>query len=103
MPSAFNSAMPEPLLETSRRWLRTSLGFLLGLALCLVSLLICMPLGGVLGFSKPWTFAMLYGLVLLAEGVIALRKAESAFAQGILIAVSVAILVDGMVGVLATN
>jgi hypothetical protein len=44
--------MSEPILENKSSKLRAFLGFLLGLILCLVSLMICMPLFGVLGFSK---------------------------------------------------
>jgi hypothetical protein len=89
--------MPESLHEVTRKLL----GFLLGVVLCLVSVMICMPLGGVLGISKPWMFSVLYGFVLLSAGAIALRKPSSPFAQGILIAVSVAFLLNGMFGVLA--
>jgi hypothetical protein len=77
------------------------LGFLLGVVLCLLTLMISMPLGGVLGISKPWMFAVLYGFVLVTAGAIALRKPKSDVAQGILIAVSVVFLLNGMFGVLA--
>jgi hypothetical protein len=84
-----------------RRGLDKLLGFLLGVVLSLVSLMICMPLGGVLRISKPWTFSALYGLVLLAVGAIDVGKPRSEVAQGILIAASVAFLMNEMFGILA--
>jgi hypothetical protein len=48
-------------------------------------------------------FAVLYGLVLLAAGAIAVSESESAVAQGVLIAISVAFLVNGICGVLLAN
>lgn len=95
--------MVQPLPEKNRRVLRTLLGFLLGVLLCLVNLFICGPLGGIIGFNKGRMFAVLYGVVLLGTGTIALRRAESALAQGILIAVSVALLLDGTAGVFLAN
>ncbi len=62
-----------------------------------------MPLAGILGFRREWMFAVLYGLMLLiAEGIV-LRKAESAIAQGILIATSFAFLMDAGLGFVLRN
>lgn len=92
--------MSESSPVKTRRAQYKFLGFLFGVLLCLATLIICMPLGGVLGLSKVWMFAVLYGLVLLSAGGIALRRAESPLAQGVLIALSVAFLLNGMCGFL---
>ena len=88
--------MFETQLENKLRpTIQVLLGFLLGTLLSLVCLFSTLILGGVLGVQRVWIFPALNAAALLASGIATLRRwPTSNYAQGVLIALSVALLLD---------
>ena len=76
------------------------LGFLLGIVASLGCLFFCIFLGMSLAFRQRWLFPALIALGLIAIGLVALRHVrESSYARGMIIALSLALLVDAVGGV----
>ena len=81
--------------------LHVALGFLLGIVIDLALLFLSITLGSALGLRRAWMFPLLKGIGLLGAGMVALRHVrESAYAQGVVIALSLAILLDAICGVM---
>jgi hypothetical protein len=81
--------------SNSRSSLQVALGFLLGVLVCVGCLFFSILLGGALGASRPWMFPVLNAIALFASGVVALRSInKSSYTEGVLIAVSVAFILN---------
>jgi hypothetical protein len=88
-----------PTESNPRSTIQVLLGILLGILVSLGCLFFSVFLGSALGLRREWMFPVLNALALVASGIIALRQwRESSYAQGILIAVSVALLLDAACG-----
>jgi hypothetical protein len=93
------------MLETEpdkppRSTLQVFLGFLLGVVASLGCLFLAIFLGSTLGSSRDWVFPVFNAIALIAVGIVALRQArESSFALGVVIALSLALLLDAACGV----
>ena len=94
--------MPETEPEkTSRSTLQVILGFLLGVVLSLVWLFVIITLGMTMNFRQQWLFPVLNAVGLIVAGIVALRKMrESSYALGVVIALSLAFILDTACGVL---
>ena len=82
--------------ENNRRSIpQVAMGFLLGILVCLGCLFFSILLGSVLGLRQVWMFPLLNGIALVAAGTVALRRvSQSSYPEGVLIAVSVAFLLN---------
>jgi hypothetical protein len=87
------------MLETTeintRSPLQVALGFLLGIPVCVGSLFASIFFVAVFRLPQPWMFPVLNAILLIASGTVALRKIHrSSYPEGVLIAVSVAFLLN---------
>lgn len=94
--------MSENELPTPRRsGIQVFLGFLLGMAASLATLIASIFFGVTMQWRQPWLFPALNAAVLIALGIAALRHArESSYAMGMVIALSIALLLDGACAVM---
>ncbi|MGA2103001.1 MAG: hypothetical protein ABSG34_17970 [Candidatus Sulfotelmatobacter sp.] len=82
--------------KPSRSTIQVFLGFLLGVLGSLVFLFFAIPLGGIFGSGHTWLFPVFNAIGLIVAIVIALREVrESSYALGFVIALSLALLLDG--------
>jgi|HubBroStandDraft_5_1064220.scaffolds.fasta_scaffold54450_2 hypothetical protein len=87
--------MVETRESNSRSRLQVALGLLLGVLVCVGCLIFSILLGAALGLSHPWTFPALNAITLVASGMVALRNInKSSYSEGVLIAVSVAFILN---------
>jgi len=78
--------------------LQVALGFFLGILLCIGCSFLSVLAGAALGLSHAWMFSLLNAIALVASGMVALRKAnQSSYPEGVLIAVSVAFVLNVIV------
>jgi hypothetical protein len=78
-----------------RSTLQVALGFSLGVLVCLGCLFFSILLGAALGLRHAWMFPLLNAIALVVAGVVALRNIhKSSYPEGVLIAVSVAFLLN---------
>ena len=97
-------SIPTSMFETQqnnpRSTLQVFLGFLLGVVIDLAGLFLSVMLGSALALHQTWLFAVLNAIALLAAGIVALRYVrESSYAQGVVIALSLGLLLDAACGV----
>ena len=90
------------MLETAesspRSILQVTLGSLLGILVCVGCLVLSTLLGAALGLRDSWMFPGLNAIALVASGLVALRKVNnSSYPEGVLIAVSVAFILNALV------
>jgi len=82
------------------RTLQVFLGFLLGVVIDLVCFFLSVMMGSALAFRGAWLYSALNAVGLIASGIIALRHfRESSYAQGVVIALSLGLLLDAACGV----
>jgi hypothetical protein len=80
--------------------LQIFLGFLLGVVIDLGCFILSIMLGFTLALRQTWLFSAINAFGLMAAGIIALRHVrESSYAQGVVIALSLALLLAAACGV----
>jgi hypothetical protein len=90
--------MSETREISPRSTLQVALGFLLGILACLGCFFVSILLGAALGLRDPWMFLLLNAIELVAVGVVILRRVHgSSYPEGVLIAVSLAFLLNVVV------
>jgi len=90
------------MLETPesspRSTLQVALGLLLGILVCVGCWFFSILLGAALGVRHSWMFPVINAIALVASGVVALRNVnKSSYPEGVLIAVSVALILNVLV------
>jgi hypothetical protein len=86
--------------NNSRPTMQVVLGFLLGVLIALGCLFFSIFLGTALAWRERWLFPVFTGIGLGVAGIVAFRRMkESGYAFGIVIALSIAVLVDAACGV----
>jgi hypothetical protein len=86
--------------NNSRSTLQVFLGFLLGVVIDLVCFFLSVMIGSALALRGAWIYSALNAVGLIAAGIIALRHfRESSYAQGVVIALSLGLLLDAACGV----
>ena len=82
--------------ESDRRsTIQVALGFLLGILVCVGCVFFSILVGAVLGLRYAWLFPLFNAIALVASGTVALRMVHrSSYPEGVLIAVSVAFLIN---------
>jgi hypothetical protein len=81
--------------QTSRSTIQVFLGFLLGVVACLGCLFLAIFFGSTLGPHSMWIYPVFNAFALIAVGIVALRHArQSSYAMGVVIALSLALLLD---------
>jgi hypothetical protein len=89
-----------PPENNPRSTIQVVLGFLLGVLLALGCLFFAIFLGTALALRQAWLFPVLTGVGLIGAGSVALRQMrESSYALGVVIALSLALLLDAACGV----
>jgi hypothetical protein len=84
----------------ARSNIQVLLGFLFGVVASLASLFFAIILAATLGMSHRGTYALLEAIALTVLGMVALRNArQSSYAVGLLVAVSLSLLLDGLAAV----
>ena len=92
--------MDETSENNRRSTIQVILGFLLGIVIALGSLFFTIFLGSALHLRQQWLFPALTALGIIAVGIVALRQMrESSYALGVVIALSLALLLDAACGV----
>jgi len=82
--------------NTPRPGLQVLLGLLLGMGISLGCLAAAIFVGMALKVGGDWVFELLIAIALIGAGLIALRQVrESSVALGVMIALSIALLLDG--------
>jgi hypothetical protein len=77
-----------------RSTLQVALGFFLGVLVC-IGWFLSVLAGAALGLGQAWMFSLLNAIALVASGAVALRKSnQSSYPEGVLIAVSVAFVLN---------
>jgi hypothetical protein len=80
--------------------LQVFLGFLLGVLIDLVCFFLSIMLGFTVALHQAWLYSVFNAVGLLAAGIVALRHfRESSYAQGVVIALSLGLLLDAACGV----
>ena len=88
----------------SRSGLQAALGLLLGVLVCVGCLFFSILLGAALRVGQPWMFPVLNAIALVAPGVVTLRNInKSSYPEGVLIAISVAFILDVVVFLATTQ
>jgi len=83
---------------SERSTLQVAMGFLLGILVCVSCWFLSFLLGAALGLRHAWMFPVLNAAALAASGVVALRNvSKSSYPEGVLIAVSVAFILNVLV------
>jgi uncharacterized membrane protein len=86
--------------NNSRSTMQVVLGFLLGVLIALGCLFFSIFLGTALALQQQWLFPVFTGVGLIVAGIVAFRQMkESSYAFGIVIALSIAVLLDAACGV----
>jgi len=89
----FDNAAQKP----TRSALQVFLGVLLGTAISVGCSLLAIFIGIGLKVGRDWMFPLLVAMALVGSGLIALKQVrESSLAVGVVIALSVALLLDGI-------
>ena len=92
--------MDETSENNPRSTIQVILGFLLGIVIALGSLFFTIFLGSALHLRQQWLFPAFTALGIIAVGIVALRQMrESSYALGVVIALSLALLLDAACGV----
>jgi hypothetical protein len=87
--------MSQPSESNPRSTLQVALGFFLGILVCIGCWFLSVLAGAALGLRHTWMLPLLNAIALVATGAVALRKAnESSYPEGVLIAVSVAFVLN---------
>jgi hypothetical protein len=90
--------MSESIEIKRRSTLEVALGFLLGILVCLGCSFASILLGALLRLRDPWMFTLLNAIALVAVGVVMMRRVHgSSYPEGVLIAVSLAFLLNVVV------
>lgn len=80
--------------------LQVFLGFLLGVVIDLGCFIASIMLGTALALRQTWLFSAINAVGLIVAGIVALRHVrESSYAQGVVIALSLALLLTAACGV----
>ena len=92
------------MFETSqnnqRSTLQVLLGFLLGIVICLVCFFLSIMLGFAAALHQTWLYAAFNAIGLIAAGIVALRHfRESSYAQSVVIALLLGLLLHAACGV----
>jgi hypothetical protein len=83
-----------------RSTLQVFLGFLLGIVIDLVCFFLSIMLGFAVALHQTWLYAAFNAVGLIGAGIVALRHfRKSSYAQGVVIALSVGLLLDAACGV----
>ena len=83
-----------------RSTLQAFVGFLLGIGLALGCLALAFFVGITLQTRYVWVYPLLDAIALIAVGIAAMRRRhQSSYADGVLIALSIALLLDGVCAV----
>jgi Na+/melibiose symporter-like transporter len=86
--------------ENPRSNLQVFLGFLLGIVASLGCLFLTIFLAGTFGYKPAWILPAFNAVALILVGVVAMRHMkESSYALGVVIALSVALLLDAACGI----
>jgi hypothetical protein len=92
--------MFEPPQNNPRSTLQVFLGFLLGVVIDLLCIFLTVMLGSAGGLRQAWLYSALNAIGLIAAGIIAVRHfRESSYAQGVVIALSLGLLLDAACGI----
>lgn len=87
--------MAETREGSPRSNLQVALGFILGVLVCVSCVFFSTLLGAALGVRNPRMFSVLNAIALVASGLVALRNInKSRYLEGVLIAVSVAFILN---------
>jgi hypothetical protein len=92
--------MFETIDDKSGATLQVLVGFLLGLLIGLGCLLLAILLGLALRVGHAWLFPAFNAVALVIAGIIAMRRVrKSSYAQGVVIALALALMLDAACGV----
>ena len=92
--------MSETPRNNPRSTLQAFLGFLLGIVIDLLCFFLSIMLGFAVGLHHTWLYSAFNAVGLIVAGIVAIRHfRESSYAQGIVIALSLGLLLDAACGV----
>jgi hypothetical protein len=87
--------MSETSESNPRSTLQVAFGFFLGILLCIGCWFLSVLAGAALGLQHAWMFPLLNAIALVVSGAVALRRAnQSSYPEGVLIAISVAFVLN---------
>jgi hypothetical protein len=83
-----------------RSTLQAFLGFLLGIVIDLLCFFLSIMLGFAVGLHQTWLYSVFNAVALIGASLVALRHfRKSSYAQGVVIALSLGLLLDAACGV----